>query len=184
MLQRFFRTRPAVQAGRELFKALAAQARQPAFYAELGVPDTVEGRFELYVLHLVLVLHRLKGRGGEAAETSQATFDAFLRNLDEGLRDMGVGDLSVGKKMRRLGEAVYGRIRSYDKALSEPGGLAPLEALVSRTVYRDQPPAGATARVARYIEGCVAAMAAQPMEAVLGARLDWPPIGDVEVRHG
>ena len=176
-----------MQAGRELFKALAAQARQPAFYAGLGVPDTVEGRFELYVLHLVLVLHRLKRQGGEAAETSQATFDAFLRNLDEGLRDMGVGDLSVGKKMRRLGEAVYGRIKSYDKALgalSAPDAGAPLEALVSRTVYRDEPPAGAAARVAGYIEACVAAMAAQPMEAVLGARLDWAPIEDVEVRRG
>ena len=185
MLQRFFKKRPAVQAGRDLFKALAAQARQPVFYAGLGVPDTVEGRFELYVLHLVLVLHRLKGRGGEAAETSQATFDAFLRNLDEGLRDMGVGDLSVGKKMRKLGEAVYGRIKSYDKALAGPGVGTTLEPLVVRTVYRDQPPtAAAAARVARYIEASVAALSAQPLEAVLAARLDWPPLQDMEVHHG
>ena len=97
MLQRLFKPRPAAEAGRTLFKALSAQARQPVFYERLGVADTVEGRFELYVLHLVLVLHRLKGQGSQAAETSQAVFDTFLRNLDEGLRDMGVGDLSVGK---------------------------------------------------------------------------------------
>ena len=89
MLQRLFRPRPAVEAGRALFHALSAQARQPAFYERLGVADTVEGRFELYVLHLSLVLRRLKGAGPQAAEIAQATFDTFLKNLDEGLRDMG-----------------------------------------------------------------------------------------------
>src|SRR5580698_3554415 len=103
MFERWFAPRPAVAAGRALFKGLSAQARQPDLYLRAGAPDTVEGRFELYVLHLVLLLHRLKGEGPQAAETAQAVFDAFLKNLDEGLRDMGVGDLSVGKKMRKLG---------------------------------------------------------------------------------
>ncbi len=178
MLQRLFKPRPAVQAGRALFKALSAQARQPVFYASLGVADTVEGRFELYVLHLVLVLHRLKGRGTQAAETSQATFDAFLRNLDEGLRDMGVGDLSVGKKMRKLGEALYGRIKGYDRAFADADTSLALEGLVHRTVFQEQPSPGA-APLARYIAAAAAGLDAQPLEQVMAAELVWPEVEHV-----
>ncbi len=174
MLRRLFKPRPAATAGRALFKALSAQARQPAFYERLGVADTVEGRFELYVLHLVLVLHRLKGQGGQAAETSQATFDAFLRNLDEGLRDMGVGDLSVGKKMRKLGEAVYGRIKSYDRAFADVDPVAALEALIARTVYQDSSDAPSAAALARYAASAEGRLTAEPLEEVLAARLHWP----------
>ena len=88
------------------------------------------------VLHLVLLLHRLKGQGPQAGETAQVAFDTFLKNLDEGLRDMGVGDLSVGKKMRKLGEAVYGRIKSYDAALAALPDRAELAAVMGRTVYQ------------------------------------------------
>ena len=176
MLQRFFKPRPAVQAGRALFRALSAQARRPVFYAGLGVPDTVEGRFELYVVHLVLVLHRLKGQGAQAAETSQAVFDTFLRNLDEGLRDMGVGDLSVGKKMRKLGEALYGRIKAYDRALAADAPAADLDALVARTIYRDAPPPSAR-ELAPYIRAAVGRLKAQRLDDVMQARVDWPAIG-------
>ena len=179
MLQRLFKPRPARAAGGALFKALSAQARQPVFYERLGVADTVEGRFELYVLHLVLVLHRLKGQGPQAAETSQAVFDTFLRNLDEGLRDMGVGDLSVGKKMRKLGEAVYGRIKGYDRAFAETDPVAALGALIARTVYQDRPDAPSAAALAGYASAAVAGLAAQPLEAVLQARLTWPEVNGV-----
>ncbi len=174
MLQRLFRPRAATEAGRALFKALSAQARQPVFYERLGVADTVEGRFELYVLHLTLVLHRLKGQGSQAAETSQATFDTFLRNLDEGLRDMGVGDLSVGKKMRKLGEAVYGRIKGYDRAFADADPVAALETMVARTIYQDRPDAPSPRPLARYAASAVARLTAQPLDEVLQARLDWP----------
>ncbi len=179
MLQRLFKPRPAKVAGSALFKALSTQARQPAFYERLGVADTVEGRFELYVLHLVLVLHRLKGHGAEAAEISQAVFDTFLRNLDEGLRDMGVGDLSVGKKMRRLGEAVYGRIKGYDRAFADADPAGALEALITRTVYQDRPDPPPAASMARYASAAVASLAAEPLEQVLQARLAWPEVDGV-----
>ena len=173
MLPRLFRPRPAREAGRTLFHALSAQARLPVFYTDLGVADSVEGRFELCVLHLVLVLHRLKGQGAQAAEASQATFDAFLRNLDEGLRDMGVGDLSVGKKMRKLGEAVYGRIKGYDRALAESEPQGVLTVLLARTVYQEGPGVDA-APLARYALASMAQLAAEPLDAVLEGRLDWP----------
>ena len=179
MLQRLFKPRPAAEAGRALFKALSAQARQPVFYEQLGVADTVEGRFELYVLHLVLVLHRLKGQGSQAAETSQAVFDAFLRNLDEGLRDMGVGDLSVGKKMRKLGEAVYGRIKGYDRAFAEAEPTGALQALIKRTVYQDRAETPAAGPLACYAVAVVTGFAAQPLEEVLRARLDWAEVESV-----
>ncbi len=163
-----------MEAGRALFRALAAQARQPVFYQRLGVADTVEGRFELYVLHLVLVLHRLKGAGPQAAETAQATFDTFLKNLDEGLRDMGVGDLSVGKRMRKLGEAVYGRIKGYDRVLAEPSPQPALEEMVARTVLQGREAATHAAALARYVLATVAALAAAPLEAVLQSQLPWP----------
>ena len=118
VLQRLFRPRPALQTGAALYEAATRQARLPAFYADLRVPDTIEGRFELYTLHVILLVCRLKGEGAEAAEISQALFDSYLRSLDDALRDMGVGDLSVGKKMRKLGQAFYGRAKAYDAALA------------------------------------------------------------------
>lgn len=177
MLQRMFAPRAATAAGRNLFAAALAQARQPMFYAELGAPDTPEGRFELYTLHVVLILHRLKGQGEQAAETAQALFDAFVRNLDDGLREMGVGDLSMGKKMRKLGEAFYGRAKGYDQAFASLPDPAPLQALIGRTVYAGAEAAGAAA-LAGYAARAVQALAAVPLEAVFEARLDWPEARD------
>ncbi len=177
---RLFRPRPAKLAGRALFECAAAHARTPALYRDGGAPDTVEGRFECYALHVDLVLHRLKGQGPEAAEVGQALFDRFLDNLDEGLRDMGVGDLSVGKKMRKLGEAIYGRMKGYDAALdaaiASAGGapdLAPLAALIGRVLFNaDDAPQGGP--LAAYAATCARALAAQPLSEVLAAELAWP----------
>src|SRR5689334_16549162 len=102
MLQRLFRPRPTREMGKALYQSAVAQARSPELYARLGVPDTVEGRFEAYSLHVILLIDRLYREGEQAAETSQALFDAFTTSLDSALREMGVGDLSVGKKMRKL----------------------------------------------------------------------------------
>lgn len=177
-----FQPRPATLAGRLLFERAAAQARTPALYRDGGVPDTVEGRFECYALHVDLVLHRLKGQGPEASEVGQALFDKFLDNLDEGLRDMGVGDLSVGKKMRKLGEAIYGRMKGYDATLdalltqTPAPDLAPLSALIGRVLFASDaaPEAGP---LAAYALTCARALAAQPLDEVLEGRLAWPVFG-------
>ena len=158
-----------------MFAAAAAHARQPALYVQAGVPDTHEGRFELYTLHVVLVLHRLKGQGARAAEAGQALFDAYCRNLDDALREMGVGDLSVGKKMRRLGEAFYGRVKSYDQALAALPDLEPLKALIGRTVYAK---GGDPEALSSYALAAMEALRAQPLERVLDADLAWPAFGD------
>lgn len=168
-----FAPRPAGEQGRALYAAAAAQARNPAFYTALEVADSPEGRFELYALHVILILHRLKGLGPEAAEIAQATFDRFVSTLDAALRDLNVGDLSVGKKMRKLGEAFYGRVRSYDEAFAARPDLAPLRTLIGRTVFEEREVAGVDA-LTRYAAAAADALAATPFEDVRSARLAWP----------
>ena len=166
MLNRLMRPRPAAAAGRALFRVASGAARGPALYTRFGVPDTVEGRFELLLIHVVLLLHRLRGQGPQAKETGQALFDDFLQNLDDGLREMGVGDLSVGKKMRKLAEAIYGRGKAYDPALDAIPDLAPLTALVGRTVFDDAADVRA-APLAAHLAAQSAGLAAQPLTAIL-----------------
>lgn len=173
MFQRFFQPRPAVAAGRALYAPLIAQARQPVFYLAGRVPDTADGRFELYTLHLALVVRRLRGEGRWAAEASQALFDAFLSGLDAGLREMGVGDLTVPKKMRKMGAAMYGRFKNYDAALAADAGTGALEEVLGRTVYAAVERAPA-AGLAAYARAAAAALAARPVEAVLSEPLPWP----------
>jgi cytochrome b pre-mRNA-processing protein 3 len=174
VLQRLFQPSAHRVAGQALYEAATRQARQPAFYADLAVPDTVEGRFELYTLHVVLLIHRLKGIEGEAAKVSQSLFDAYLQALDDALREMGVGDLAVAKKMRKLGEAFYGRAKGYQTILASPD-MEGLAALIERTVYADveQP---STDRVVGYVQRSVAALARTPVDDVLAAQLNWPEI--------
>jgi cytochrome b pre-mRNA-processing protein 3 len=174
VLARLFRSNPTKVAGRKLYEAVTLQARLPAFYADLGAPDTVEGRFELYNLHVLLLLHRLKGLGGQAGETAQALFDTYISSLDDALREMGVGDLSVGKKMRKLGEAIYGRVKSFDAAFSGADAAA-LEEVVTRTVYAGHPSAG-VASLTDYVRRAVAVLAGQPLDDLLEGRPRWPPV--------
>ena len=174
IFDKLFKRGPTRVAGEKLYEVAIGQARQPAFYAVLAAPDTVEGRFELYTMHVVLLLHRLKGQGAVAAETSQALFDTYLQALDHALREMGVGDLSVGKKMRKLGEAFYGRAKAYQAAL-EGGDRTALAALIGRTIYAGDT-AGAADQLAGYVDRSAARLATLPLDDVLAARLAWPDI--------
>jgi len=171
-LDRLFRPRPAQTAGRALYAAVVAQAREPLLYSDCGAPDTVEGRFELYSLHVVLLLDRMKRQGAVAAEVSQVLFDTYVRSLDDALREMGVGDLSVGKKMRKLGEAFYGRVKSYEAAFDALPDEAALQALLVRTVFDGVDPAGAP-RLSAYIVAQKAALAAAPIETLVAGAVPW-----------
>src|ERR1043165_5052916 len=127
ILPLFRRPKPTIDA---LYGAIVAQAREPGFYAALGVPDTVSGRFDMVLLHVVLVLRRLRQVGdkdgeGERAlaqELSQQLFDRFCRDMDHNLREMGISDQGLPRHMRRVGEAFYGRAQAYEAALSEGAG--------------------------------------------------------------
>ena len=174
LLDRLFRPRPAKAVGQALYLRVVDQSRAPALYTDLGVPDSVEGRFEIYTLHVVLVIERLRAAGEQGAETSQALFDTFVTSLDNALREMGVGDLSVGKKMRKLGEALFGRARSYETAFHALPSTGLLEGLLIRTVFAEAEAANA-ARLAAYVLEQRAALVAQPLERLLAGDIDWKP---------
>ncbi len=106
-----------------IYGMIVTQAREPAFYRELGVVDTVNGRFDLLLLHLWMVLRRFRS-ADRAAEVSQALFDHFCADMDANLREMGVGDLAVPKRMQAFGEAFYGRGAAYDAAFADDEALA------------------------------------------------------------
>ncbi len=108
---------------------IVTQAREPLFYRDLGVPDTVNGRFDLLVLHLWMVLRRLRP-APDGVGLSQALFDRFCDDMDANLREMGVGDLTVPKRMQAFGEAFYGRVAAYDVALA--AGEEPLAQALAR----------------------------------------------------
>jgi cytochrome b pre-mRNA-processing protein 3 len=120
-----------------LYDQAVLQARQPKLYAEMGSPDTVEGRFELMTAHIILLIEALDAQGERAR--SQSVFDIYISNLDGALREMGVGDLSVGKRIRGLGEAFYGRAAALREAFSRLPDRTLLTALAQRTVFADAP---------------------------------------------
>jgi cytochrome b pre-mRNA-processing protein 3 len=136
----------------------------------MAAPDTLEGRFELYTLHVILLVLRLKGQGVDAAAAGQALFDAYLQSLDIALREMGVGDLSVGKKMKKLGRAFYGRVQAYDSAQATPDEL---DDLVARTVYEGVDGADA-APLVRYARAASKGFASQPLDRLLAGEAHWP----------
>jgi cytochrome b pre-mRNA-processing protein 3 len=172
MLKRLFRPHPSQEIGRALYAAVVEQSRAPALYARLGAPDTVEGRFEIYTLHVVLLLDRLNQPGEQVKATSQALFDTYVKALDHALREMGVGDLSVGKKMRKLGEAFFGRVKSYHAAFAALPDAGPLRELLTRTVYADADTAQVEV-LAAYVKDQREQLAAQPLEGLLEGRVEW-----------
>ena len=106
---------------RRLYGAIVAQARAPEFYTDYGVPDTVEGRFDMVVLHVYLVFRRLAEAGEAARARGQEMFDLFIEDMDASMRELGVSDLAVPRKMRAMAEGYYGRTGVYDAALLDPG---------------------------------------------------------------
>jgi cytochrome b pre-mRNA-processing protein 3 len=106
MLKQLFRPRTEVRQAEALYPRVVDQARRPGFYTTLAVPDRIDARFELYTLHVLLLVMRLRAEGERGAEIGQRLFDIYVSALDDSLRELGVGDLSVAKKMRKLGEAL------------------------------------------------------------------------------
>ena len=174
MIFPLFRRRVRPDTISTLYGTIVAQARLPCFYREYRVPDTVNGRLDLLVLHLALVLDRLADEP-QLRELGQALFDHFCTDMDRNLREMGVGDLSVPKHMQRVGEAFYGRARAYRAGLARDGQQALVEAL-ERNIYGQEGAANraAAARLAVYMRGTVGELRVQPSSEVLAGRLTMP----------
>jgi cytochrome b pre-mRNA-processing protein 3 len=143
-----------------LYGMIVAQARLPCFYRDYAVADTVNGRFDLIVLHLALVLDRL-AQEPALRDLGQGIFDRFCQDMEHNLREMGIADLKVPKEMQRLGEAYYGRAQAYRTALAAADGPALVEA-IARNVYGGRPPVAAAApRLAVYMRLAVGELRAQ-----------------------
>jgi cytochrome b pre-mRNA-processing protein 3 len=157
---------------RSLYGAIVAQARQPSFYREYDVPDTVNGRFDMIVLHLALFLDRAEAAGEPARVLGQGVFDLFCREMDGHFREVGVSDLKVPKEMREMAEAFYGRRSVYRTALAAPDNAA-LEAALMRNIYLDKDDARAgAARLATYVRAARERLSRE--DALEGGRLPWP----------
>ena len=153
-----------------IYGMIVTQAREPLFYRDLGVPDTVNGRFDMLVLHLWMVLRRAKPIEG-GTELSQALFDRFCDDMDANLREMGVGDLTVPKRMQAFGEAFYGRAAAYDVALA--AGREPLAQALCKNILNGEAIEQAR-RLACYAEAAIADLAGVDEAALRGGSWKFP----------
>lgn len=170
MLSKLFGRKRRADAAHDLYAAVITQARRPEFYTGGAVADTLDGRFDLLVLHAFLVLHRL-GQGSQAP-LSQALFDLMFADLDQNLREMGASDMSVGTKVKKMAKAFYGRAAAYQAGLDDRAGL--IDAL-HRNLYRG----------AEIDEAVVAAMATYvAAQAELLAQQDIAELQQGRVRFG
>ena len=161
-----------------LYGAIVAQARSAVFYTRYGVADSLDGRFELIVLHLVLVLRRLGGEQAPGPRSSgrtigQQLFDVFCRDLDDNLREMGVGDLAVPRKMRKFGEAFYGRQAAYGAALGAADDRE-LEKTLARNIFGLAETDENAARLARYARAAIERMGGEAEDALLAGKVMFP----------
>lgn len=173
MIARFFRRNDARRRSIEtLHTRINAASRVPALYTGLGVPDTVEGRFECLVLHVYLVLRRLKALPPPAAEIAQDLVNSVFQQLDASLRELGVGDLGVSKRMKKLGQAFYGRTAGYDAGL-DANDPAVLRAALARNVLGCEE-SEVAAGLAAYVVAADAALARADTDALMGAGPAFP----------
>ena len=148
------------------YRAIVDRARRPLFYRELGVPDTVDGRFDLIVLHLVLLLRRLRTEGETGAALGQDVFDLFVRDMDRSIRETGVGDLGMKRRMRDVAKSFYGRAGSYSAALDANDSDA-MAAALDRNFFPD----GSRALLARGLADQVQVIVAGLQATTLGELL-------------
>jgi cytochrome b pre-mRNA-processing protein 3 len=189
----FRRNRASAASIAALYGMIVAQARKPAFYQSYGVPDTVEGRLDMIVLHLVLAMRALgmgrnMGQGAASAapanqEISQELFDHFCRDIDGNLREMGIGDLAVPKHMQRVAGTFYGRAQVYEAAL-DTGDAAGLEAAVARNVFGSVELTLGARRLAAYMREASQRLGLKNLgtlapAALASAELDFPDPGTI-----
>lgn len=164
-----------------LYDRIVAAARQPAFYARWDVPDTPLGRFEMMALHVFLLLHRLRGIDGEARNIAQQLTDDFFKEVEHSLRELGIGDMGVPRRMKKLAGMFYGRVAAYETAL-DAGDRDALAAALTRNI---RPGAEAWAQaddLAGYVAEACDDLAGQPLAAICAGRMSFPAPGEAAGR--
>jgi cytochrome b pre-mRNA-processing protein 3 len=168
----FRRASPAVKID-AFYGTIVAQARKPEFYRGYGVPDTLDGRLDMIMLHLVLVLRQLTKERGALPPAGQRLFDRFCQDIDGNFREMGVGDLAVPKRMLKVGEAFYGRTKAYEVALADENP-ALLETAVARNVFGATELTLGARRLAAYMRIVAAGLAGLDIDALTAATFEFP----------
>ncbi|MBN9669847.1 ubiquinol-cytochrome C chaperone family protein [Roseibium aggregatum] len=172
MLFGLFRRR-SNNAEHSVYCQIVAQARQPVFYTDFLVPDTIDGRFDLIVAHAVLYFRRMRSEGKDVARFAQTVFDLFFLDMDASLREMGVSDTRVPKKVKVMGEAFYGRADVYIPAI-DSGDAAELAKALGRNIYPDNPEPVAQGRLALYMIEAARLLSEQPAEILMKGSIEWP----------
>lgn len=157
-----------------LYQAVVDRAREKVFYAELGVPDSLDGRFELISLHLFLLLNRLKGEGLSAERASRDLYDTFFADMDLCLREMGAGDLGVGHKVQRMAEGFFGRLKAYDRACVEACDKA-LSDTLRRNLFGtlEEVDEASLSIMTGYVRRNLESLAAEPLASLLDGELEF-----------
>jgi cytochrome b pre-mRNA-processing protein 3 len=171
-----FRRRPEPIEAAALYRTIILQSRKADFYSRLEVPDTLDGRFDMIVLHAFLVMRRLNQCGPKGLEVSQSLFDLMFADMDSNLREIGVGDLSVGKKVKRMAQGFYGRVDAYEAGLKAQDG-ATLKSALARNLFGTiaAPSEHALEAVTAYVRRADAALFLQPDQPLLAGNVDFPP---------
>lgn len=171
----FGKKREFIRSADSLYLAAVQQARNPVFYAEWGVPDTVDGRFELITLHVFLILQRLKTNRRRADRLGQCLFDTMFADMDRALREMGAGDLGVGKRVKAMATAFYGRVAAYEKALTDPDES--LDDAIFRNIYRSEEGHEALAKnLALYVSARYEEIGKIPVEDIRAGSVSFGPV--------
>jgi len=166
------------RAGFELYGTAVAAARDPYFYITLDVPDTLDGRFDLIGLHVFLVIQRLTDEVPLGPPLAQAVFDAMFSDMDINLREMGVGDLSVGRRVKAMWDAFHGRANAYTAALRDVDPAA-LENALGRNIWRGEtPPPGSTPALGRLVRQQITCLAGQDLSALLAGTVRFLPAAE------
>jgi cytochrome b pre-mRNA-processing protein 3 len=171
MILSLFRKNTATAPVYAVYSAIVAQSRQPRFYAEWLVPDTVTGRFDMISLHLALLFRRLRAEAGEQKEFSQAVFDLFFKDMDRSLREMGVGDMGVPKRIQKMGNIFFGLLAALNEAMDRDDRPA-LQTVLSRNVF-DGASGPHVEALAEYLLAEDRALANQPATAITGGALNF-----------
>lgn len=155
----------------DVYHSTVVRAREPIFYNNFGVPDSLDGRFDMISVHVFLILHRLKGGSRAAQRLAQDIFDVMFSDMDRSLREIGVGDLSVGRKVKAMAKALNGRITHYDKGLNRE---ASLEEALMRNLYRGQQPSGRILfSIAQYMRDVSVFLDQQDENDILKGHIKW-----------
>ncbi|GJL84946.1 MAG: hypothetical protein DHS20C02_07210 [Micavibrio sp.] len=162
---------PYEQPARQLYASAFNHTRMPCFYQEYAVPDTLDGRFDLLLLHLFLIINRMQGEGRKGAQLGQAMFDVAFADVDQGLRENGIGDMGLPKHMRRMMLAFNGRMHSYAEAVES----SELDKTLARNLYGtlENPRADVLSRMSAYVTETMAWLGKQQSERIFEGQIEF-----------